>query len=145
MKKLIAALLVALMSLTMAAVLVGCDGGDSSDGAGGAKTSSDITSIQVFKQNAGGIDISNYQVVYKQTPDEWNALSDDAREKLVTEGYDQALAQIQMDQVSNYNITGNTALGADEKSQLTFMLDHENLSLLIFGADGQTAELPLDR
>lgn len=141
MKKLIVVLMVALMSFALAGILAGCTG---NDGGEANKPPAGVTGIQVFKQNAGGVDISNYQVDYKHTPDEWNALSDNAREKLVSDGYSYAKARIAEDKVGNYNITGNTALGVDETSQLAFILDHENSTLLIFGAEGQTGEIVLD-
>jgi hypothetical protein len=91
-KKFIAAVVAALVALSLMGLLVGCNG----EGAAVSEeqAAKDIVEVQVFKQNSSGVNISNYQVVYKQTPDEWNALSDSERQGLATAGYKEALEQI---------------------------------------------------
>jgi hypothetical protein len=96
-----------------------------------------ITEIQTFQQTSGQIEMTNYQVVFNQTAEEWNALPIEEKEALVQEGYDQSREQIQSKEVSNYNILGKTAPSEDADgnvtdSELAFLLDHERAALLVY-------------
>jgi hypothetical protein len=137
-KNLIAVLIAALMSLSLMGLLVACDGGETA----GTDAAAESAEIQVFKQNSNGVEISNYQIALKQTADEWNGLTEEEREKIATSGYNDALAKIEADGVSNYNIIGQTAVGsgadgASAEAQVGFMLDHEEEALQIYGANGE--------
>jgi hypothetical protein len=128
MKKIFVALLAALVSLIMAGLVVGC----TQEAVGG----SDIVDIQRFRQATSGLEMTNYQVVFKQTPDEWNALSSEDKEKLAKTGFDQAIEKMKADGVSNYNITAHTVPGpmpnGIDKSQLAFFLNREESLLQIY-------------
>jgi hypothetical protein len=138
-KKLIIALLTALMPLSMMGLLVACDGGDGA-AAGGSEEPAEI---QVFKQNSNGIEITNYQIVLKQSAEEWNALSAEEQGKIALSGYNDVQAKIAEDGVSNYNVTGQTAPGKDAEgaatpTQIAFILNHETGKLQLLGAEGNT-------
>jgi hypothetical protein len=133
------------MALAMMGLLAGC--GDNENGDAGIDgDTSDIVTIETSRMSAGGglIEITNYQVIFRQDPDEWNALSDAKREDLVKEGYDRALTQIATDSVSNYTIAGMTspakvAEGDPDQNtaQLAFMLNLEQGTLMVCtGMDG---------
>jgi hypothetical protein len=132
------ALFAALLALVMAGLpLVGCGGGS-----GGA---SDVVTIQTSRMMVNdSIEMTNYQAVFKQTPAEWNALSDADKEKLARIGFDQVLEQIAADGVSNYSIRGATSAGTDDagnptEPQQAFFLNTEESVLLIYtGTDGST-------
>ncbi|MDR3037170.1 MAG: hypothetical protein LBU31_02005 [Coriobacteriales bacterium] len=144
-KKIGIALLAALVSLVMAGMVIGCTQG--------AVSGSDVVEIQRFKQTTSGLEITNYQVVFKQTPEEWNALSSEDKEELAKVGFDQAIEKMKADGVSNYNITASTVLGpmpnGIDNSQLAFFLDRENSLLQIYSepdAEGRphiVAEVPV--
>jgi hypothetical protein len=150
-KKIGMALFAVLLSFTMMDLLVGCE---EKEGTPGAETS-DILRIEAFHQTVNDIiDMTNYVVVYKHTPDEWIALSDAERERLAKTGYDQAVEQIRADAVSNYSIRGTTTPVEDAEENLTtqqtFILDIEaNVLKICAGVDDTnrpifSAEVPVE-
>jgi hypothetical protein len=145
------ALFAALLALTMATavgLLTGCGGGGVSSDA-----TDDIVTIQTGRQLVNDtVEMTNYQVVFKQTAEEWNALSEADKERLALAGYDQACKQIVTDEVSNFNIQGMTSPGEDTEGsqaepQQAFFLNLEESALLIKTGTETTAtvavELPL--
>jgi hypothetical protein len=145
--RIIAVLFIACMTASLFGLLVGCTGGG---GGAAEEPSTDIVEIQTFNQDSNGINITNYQVVFKQTADEWNALTDADRDKLAVAGFDAALAKIKEDSVSNYNIIGQTSPGKDDAgnataTQLAFIYDSEAITVQVFGTDQQkTGEVAVD-
>jgi hypothetical protein len=121
-----------IVSCFLAVLLVGC--GENAPG----EDPNDIVEIQVFEQTLNDtINMKNYQVILKTTTTEWNALSDEDRERLARAGYAKALEQIAADETSNYNILGKTSVDveADEdspRSQLAFFLNREEEALEIY-------------
>jgi hypothetical protein len=110
------ALFAMLLSFAVTGLLVGCEEKDDTPGA----PTSDIVEISASHQTVNDIiDMTNYQVVFKHTPEEWIALSDAERERLVKLGYDKVVEQIRADGVSNYNIYGTTAPVEDAEGNLT--------------------------
>jgi hypothetical protein len=147
------ALFAVLLSFAMMGLLVGC--GEKEDGSGTAAISPDIVEIATSHQTVNDIiDMTNYQVVFKYTSEEWIALSDAERERLAKSGYDEAVEQIRADAVSNYNIRGTTTPVEDAEGNLTtqqtFFLDIEASVLKICaGADDAkkpivSAEIPVE-
>jgi nucleoside phosphorylase len=142
------ATLIALVMTAPAVLLTGCGGGGASSNA-----ADDIVTIQTGRQLVNDtVEMTNYQVVFKQTPEEWDALSEADKERLALAGYDQACAQIVADEVSNFHILGMTSPGEDAEgnptdSQQAFFLNLEEGTLLIKTGTETTAtvaiELPL--
>jgi hypothetical protein len=145
------ALFTVLLSLVMAGLLGACGDKENTLGA----ENSDIVKIEAFHQTLNDvIDMTNYQVVFKHTPEEWIALSDAEKERLAKDGYDKAVEQIRADAVSNYNIHGTTTPVEDAEGNLTtqqaFILDIEASVLKICsGVDDAkkpifSAEVPVE-
>jgi hypothetical protein len=141
-KKALAALVAALVS----GVLLGLLGGCAAD---------PVNDIQTFRQTSNQVEMTNYQVNFKSTPDEWIALSTKDKEKYVQLGFDLALEQIAADGTSSYNISGMTAAGTDAdgeatKPQSAFFLNRERGLLLVHnGVDDQNqpvvvSEIPVE-
>jgi hypothetical protein len=144
-KKALAALVAALVSGVLLGLLGGC----------GVATEASIVDIQTFRQTSNQVEMTNYQVNFKQTPDEWIALSTKDKEKLTQLGFDKALEQIAADGTSSYNISGMTAAGTDAdggatKPQSAFFLNRERGLLLVHsGVDDQkqpvvVSEIPVE-
>jgi hypothetical protein len=140
-------LLALVMVLTMTVPLIGCGSGISSD------ANDDIVTIKTGKQLVNDtIEMTNYQVVFKQTPEEWNALSDADKERLALAGYNRACEQIIANEISNFHVLGMSSPGEDAEgnstdSQQAFYLNLEESALLIKTGTETTAtvavELPL--
>jgi hypothetical protein len=146
------ALFTVLVSMIVAGLLVGCGGTSDTPGAG---ATSDIVRIEASHQTVNDvIDMTNYTVVFKHTPEEWIALSDAERERLARAGFDQAAEQIRTDTVSNYSVRGVTTPVEDAEgnlnSQQTFILNVEtNVLMICAGADDAkkpiiSAEVPVE-
>jgi hypothetical protein len=109
-------------------LLAACGGGGGGGGGVSESDTSNITEIRTFRQTEGGIaERTTYQAIFKQTPEEWNALSDEDRETLAQMGFEQIIEQIKTDEVSNYGIQGMTSPAAEAENasaggQLAFML-----------------------
>lgn len=141
-KKAALALLAALVSCVMMGSLIGCgnDAGDDTPSSG----ISEILEINTLHQTLNDIvDITNFQIVYKYTYVEWNALSDAEKERLAKAGFEQASELIRTDGVSNYNINGMSVPGEDAdgnplRSQQLFALDLEESALVIWRVAGDS-------
>jgi hypothetical protein len=141
-KKVLTATIVALVS----GVLLGLLGMLS---ACGVATEASIESITVSRQVSNEIPITNYRVNYKQTPEEWQALSTDDKAKLAKLGFEKVLEQVEADGTSNFNATGMTASGTDAEGNLmapqsTMFLSREQGILLVYsGVDPENPNLPV--
>jgi hypothetical protein len=125
--------------LALAGLLVAC--GNSGDGTSDTKTS-DLVEIQPFPQEANGVAMTVYQPIFKQTPEEWNALSPEERERIAKMGFEQTLIQVETDAVSNYGILAKTSPGTDAADgQLAFILDLEKAVLVIY-TDAEGSGIP---
>jgi hypothetical protein len=144
-KKVGMALFAVLVSFAMTGLLVGCGEKDNTPGA----PTSDIVEIAASHQTVNDvIDMTNYTVVFKHTPEEWVALSDAERERIAKAGYDQAVEQIRADAVSNYSVRGTTTPVEDAEGNLTtqqaFILDVEASVLKICkGVEADNAKKPV--
>jgi hypothetical protein len=114
MKKVIALVLAAMVSLSMLGLLAGCGVG-----------AGDIDKVVKGSQESNGVEYTNYTVRLKDSVD-WAALSDADRAKLAEACFKEAQEKVAEDNVFNYNISGVTADG-----MTTFQFNAENKTLLI--------------
>jgi hypothetical protein len=140
-KKVLAAAVVALVSGVLFALF-------SLLGACSVATEASIESITTSKQLSNEVPITNYRVNYKQTPEEWQALSTEDKTKLAQLGFDKVLEQIAASGTSNFSITGMTASGTDAEGNLvepqsTMFLNRDQGVLRVHsGMDAENPNLP---
>jgi hypothetical protein len=123
MKRIIALILAALLSVSMFGLLAACGRG-----------TSDIESITVGENEANGVSMKIYRVVLKDTID-WAGLSESDREKIATVGFDEAQKKIAEDGTFNYQIIGYNA-----GEPTAFLYDGEHRTMIIYVAGEQVGE-----
>jgi ABC-type oligopeptide transport system substrate-binding subunit len=127
MKKTIAVLFAAALSLALLGLLAGCGVGANS-----------IDRVTTQSQESNGVRYINYTVHFKENVD-WASLSQSDREKLAKTAFDEAQKKIAEDEVFNYNISGATADGVD-----AFRFNGAEQTLII-RVDGETVgEIPVE-
>jgi hypothetical protein len=143
-KKFAAAVLASLASLLAISLLgglLGCSG--DKDVASLSDPDADIVEIQTFEMSSNEVAVTNYQVIFRQTSAEWDALSSADRETLVIAGFNAALAKVGEDGSDSYNILGQTSPDEEGASaQMAFIYNREANTLKYYVGAEAAGEIP---
>ncbi|MDR0347030.1 MAG: hypothetical protein LBH56_01470 [Coriobacteriales bacterium] len=160
-KKILVLLLTALTLFALAGTLVAC-GNEGTDTPPADENlnprEAELVPLEIVKVNttqqtvANAIEMTNFQVVFKHSPEEWNALSSERKRELAQGAYDKMIEWINADGISNFHIQGVSSYDKDagETAQMAFFMSYDESLLKIYtGTDGTgkgivTDELPIN-
>jgi acetylglutamate synthase len=128
-RKALAVVVAALVSAVLLGLLGAC----------GVSAEDSIESITTTQQTSEGIPITNYRVNYTQTPEEWQALSSEDKQKLAQLGFDKVLEQVAADATSTFTAVGVTADSDTADSELAVFLNRDQSVLLVYGGVDNSA------